>query len=335
MKKRLIWVLFILPVLVSACGHAQWTDEKDDQARLERKSTQRGWLGVSTQDMTRRLARSMDSKTERGALVNRVIEDSPAEAAGVKEEDIIVEFNSKPIDDADDLVNAVREEKPGVSVSLVVIRKDEKKTLQATLEKPPRQRSFSFSIPSAPRLPKHGHHGEGLGLTLMELGDQLGTYFEVPDGKGVLVKSVEPKSKAEKSGFKAGDVLLNIGKKPVERISDVRRALRKFDEGEKVECEISRKGKRMTLSVEVPELSSNDGYYFQFGPHSDYLEHFDIDINDEDWDETNQLKLERHQLNRDVDKLRKNLHEMKRTIRDNAIKLREELRSTLKEVIGS
>ena len=335
MKKRLIWMLFILPVLVSACGHAQWTDDNDGQGRLERKSTQRGWLGVSTQDMTRRLARSMDSKTEKGALVNRVIEDSPAETAGVKEEDIIVEFNGKAIDDADDLVTAVRNEKPGASVSLVVVRKDERKTLQATLEKSPRLRSFSFSVPSIPRLPRHGYRGEGLGLTLMDLGDQLGTYFEVPDGKGVLVKSVEPKSKAEKSGFKAGDVLLSIGKKPVERVSDVRRAFRKFDEGEKVECEISRKGKRMTLSVEVPELSSFDGYYFQFGPHSEHFEDFDIDIDEKNWNDMNQLRLERHQLNRDVDKLRRNLDEMKRTIRDNVLQLRDELRKTLKEVIGS
>jgi C-terminal processing protease CtpA/Prc len=149
------------------------------------------------------------------------------------------------------------------------------------------------------------------------------------------VRSVEPKSKAEKSGFKAGDVILGIGKKPVEKISDVRKALRKFDEGEKVECEISRKGKRMTLSVEVPELSSNDGYYFHFDPQSNNFEHFNFDFDDDDWNDMNQLRLERHQLNRDTDNLRKNLDELKRTIRDNVVKLREELRSTLKEVIGS
>ncbi len=335
MKKRMVLTMLILPILVCACGHAQWTDEDDGEVRLERKSSQRGWLGVSTQDMTRRLARSIDSKTEKGALVNSVIEDSPAEEAGVKEEDIVVEFNGKSIDDADDLIAAVRNEKPKASVSFVVVRKNERKTLKATLEKSPRQRSFSFSVPSVPRPPKHGYRGEGLGLSLMELGDQLGSYFEIPEGKGVLVKSVEPKSKAEKSGFKAGDVLLSIGSKPVERIDDVRRALRKYDEGEKVECEISRKGKRITLSVEVPELSNNDGYYFHFDPHSDSFEHFDIDTDDGEWNEMNHLRLERHQLNRDLDKLRRNLDGMKQTIRDEIIKMRDKLREKLKESVGA
>ena len=334
MTMRLMLGIFILPILISACGHAQWNDDTESKLRREGESIQRGWLGVSTQDMTQRIARSMDSKTEKGALVTGVVEDSPAEEAGVKKEDIIVEFNGTAIDDADDLVRAVRKAKPGESASLVVVRNNERKSLKATLEKSPRMRTYSFSVPKVPGHPRHMYRGEGLGLGLMELGEQLGTYFEVPDGKGVLVRRVEPKSKADRSGFKAGDVILSIGKKPVEKISDVRRALRKYDEGEKVECEISRKGKRMNISVEVPELSSNHGYFFNFDPDSDYLEHFEFDLDGDGLDNMNQLRLERYRLDRDMDKLRENLDDMRRTIRENVLKLRDELRSTIKEVIG-
>ena len=333
MKTRSILLMFILPILVCACGHAQWTNENDGEAGRERKASQQGWLGVSTQDMTRRLARSLDSRTETGALINSVIEDSPAAEAGIKEEDIIVEFNGRTINDADDLVAAVRSEKPQASVSLVVVRKNERKELKATLEKAPYRHTFSFSFPRGPKTPRHLYRGEGLGLSLMELGDQLATYFEIPDGKGILVKSVEPKSKAEKSGFKAGDVIISIGKRPVERITDVRRAFRKYDEGEKVDCEILRKGKRMTLSVEVPELRINHGYYFHFDPDSDYLEHFDFDINDEGWNGMDHLHLERRQLKYDLDKLRQNLNDMKQTIQHNVLRLRDELRLAFNEII--
>ena len=85
-----------------------------------------------------------------------------------------------------------------------------------------------------------------MGLGLMELNPQLGKYFEAPEGKGVLVESVKEGSAAEKAGFRAGDVILKIGDKNVEKIRDVHKQLSKYEEGDKANFEILRKGTRMT-----------------------------------------------------------------------------------------
>ena len=91
---------------------------------------------------------------------------------------------------------------------------------------------------------------ELLGLTLSDLNRQLGEYFGAPEGKGVLVQEVEPKSAGERGGFKAGDVILTAGKKDVEDIEDVAEALEGVKEGDKVEFGVLRKGAHVTLTAE-------------------------------------------------------------------------------------
>jgi S1-C subfamily serine protease len=280
----------------------------------------------------------MKVTTETGALVNNVVEDSPAEKAGIKEEDVIIEFDGKKIDDADDLMRAVRDKKPGASLSVVVMRGNEKKTLNATLGKLPHsERSYSFTIPPiAPHPRIRMFHGDGmLGMSLLELNDQLGDYFGAPEGRGVLVKSVKQNSKAGKAGFKAGDVIIKIGKETVDDVDDVYSALSDYNEGDKVECEIIRKGSRTTLSLEVPETQDLHGYYFNFGPHSGMMKEFDIDLDDLPGKELHDFEIDHHNFRHDMEILRRNLQEMGRTIRDNLMKLRSELRVSLKNVVGA
>ena len=96
MKRSLTMLVLLLPFLFGA----MFTGRAMDDGQTDSK---KGWLGVTTTDMTPRLARSMHVKTNEGALVRNVMEDSPAERAGIKEDDIIVDFNGAKIVDGDDL----------------------------------------------------------------------------------------------------------------------------------------------------------------------------------------------------------------------------------------
>jgi membrane-associated protease RseP (regulator of RpoE activity) len=132
----------------------------------------------------------------------------------------------------------------------------------------PRSReSFAFSIPSMPQM-KVFHNSNMLGLELMELNEQLGEYFQAPNAEGVLVTQVEKNSAAAKAGFKAGDVITRVGTKRVDETGDIWRALEKYDEGDKVEVEIIRKGAPMKLSVEIDEDVSSRNFNFWFTPKS-------------------------------------------------------------------
>ncbi len=215
-----------------------------------------GWLGVAIQDVTARIARERDLHVKSGALVNDVTGESPAEKAGIRENDVIVEFNGKTIEESDDLRSAVHAASPGDQASVTLYRGEEKKNLQAVLGKAPRRDlAFSFHGPGDVRIPRiprfHMFRSEVmLGLTVSDLNGQLAEYFQAPKGKGVLVQEVERKSAGEKAGFRAGDVIIKAGKEDVESAGDILEALDGTRKGDKVEFGILRKGEQKTITVE-------------------------------------------------------------------------------------
>ncbi len=239
----------------------------------------------------------MGTKVEEGALVNEVERKSPADSAGIEEGDVIVEFDGRKIYDADDLSKSVGRAKPGTTVTVVVDRKGAAKTLKVTLGKNPSRisRPFSFSGPG-------GHvvtfgKNQAIGADLHPLKEQLAEYFQVPDGKGVLVESVEKGSAADKAGLKAGDVVVKIGGERIKEMSDVWEALEDFDEGEKVDVEVIRKGSSKKLTVEIVEGDEGDWYQFRTEPRIRELRDMDRD-----------LKLELRDLPRiDIEKIRPEL----------------------------
>lgn len=267
--------------LLSLWGEAAHGNPSADSARIVTvaKGSKQGWLGVAIQDMTKEHARSADSKVEKGALVIDVVEHSPADSAGIEAGDIIIEFDSKAIHKADDLVKAVGKTKPGAKAHIVVVRKGERKTLQVALGKNPRCcESFTISVPKVPCA--RVFWGDCmLGVELMELNKQLGEYFQAPKGEGVLVKSVEKESVAEKAGLKAGDVVIKVGTSNVNEIKDIRRGMEDYSEGDTVDVVIIRKGTQMKLSLEIgkePCTPSFD-FFYRYEPPCRQGSHFYFD----------------------------------------------------------
>jgi serine protease Do len=226
----------------------------------------RGWLGVSIQDMTPALARSINVKTETGALISEVTDESPAERAGLKDEDIVVTFDGKAVENADGLRDAVRRTAPGSRVTIEVARRDERTSMEVEIGKAPR--SLAAPFPPIPPLPPQLFQfttSGSSGLTLRTLGEQLGAYFQAPGGHGVLVEEVEHESDASRAGFQAGDVIIRAGSAPVDAVRDVRRAIRDASKGETVAFEVVRRGSSQTLGLTVNDDRDSRLYRFRRG----------------------------------------------------------------------
>jgi len=246
--------------------------------------TERGHLGVSLEDITPRLKERKHLSVDDGAYVNDVVEDSPAEKAGIQEGDVIVKFNDRTIEDSDDLMRAVEKTKAKSDVKIEIVRNKDRKTLTATLERSRAPRSWSWNfggghtpmspkmprMPKLPQMPRHfgmlsgDHFG---GLTVQELTRQLAEYFQVPDRHGLLVTEVEKESDGDKAGFKAGDVITKIGSVSIRDIDDMRSEL-EDSEGKDVAVGVLRNGKPVPLTLHLEAEDDDDDYSYHSLPDS-------------------------------------------------------------------
>lgn len=293
------------------------------------EKSQRGWLGVSIQSVDSHLKKSKGLKSEEGAYVADVVRDSPAYSAGIKDEDVIIEVGGKEIEDAEDLQRAISQTKPGTKVSIAVMRDGDKKSFEVTIGKAPRKKTMSFGFDGKGPKIVEIFRGNMYGLKLTALNEQLGEYFGVPESKGVLVEEVEKNSIADKAGFKAGDVITQVGKKHVDEVRDIMRALNAYDEGEKVNVEVFRKGSKKTLTLEVEEPEDHEGAGFWFNapspPHR--MREFHMNMPDIDFDFPD-IEIER--IRPDLDELRLNLHELRNNLRDRQFEIRRKIERDIK-----
>ena len=274
MKKKFsvtIWIA-VLTVLIVSIG----------MLNAEEKVKKQGYIGVMIEDVTKEIAKRERYKGTEGAYVTDVVEDGPADSAGVRKGDIIIEFAGTKIGNGKELTKAVRKAVPDSKVAIVVMRGGEKKTLQITVGKSKSiERSYRVTVPSMPHVQVFVGRGI-MGLELRTLNEQLGEYFGAPNNEGVLVESVEKESPADKAGFKAGDVIIRVGKKNIDEVRDIDKAFSKFEEGDTVEVEVVRKGARKVLSIEVEEREHFEPFRFfrKFRPEIQkfYTPEGDVDV---------------------------------------------------------
>lgn len=167
----------------------------------------RGWLGILIQDVNKELAESFGMKKPMGAVVLRVLPDSPAEKAGFKEGDVVVEFAGKTIHRQSDLPLAVAAYPVGKEAKVKVIREGKTRYLTVQTGELPPEEELADVAPdaSSPGKPE----GTALGMVLEDLNAQQREKLGIRDERGVLVKEVHegPAAKAE---IQPGDVILMI-----------------------------------------------------------------------------------------------------------------------------
>lgn len=249
------------------------SDPEIDQITIFDGEEGPSWLGVETQEVTSANAKELKLPAERGVVVADVTKDSPAAKAGLKEKDVITEVNAQRVEGAAQFRRMIHEIPAGRTAQLTVWRDGRAQTLSATLGKAEERHdkwmgatpgAFAFRMPDVqiPEMPAIDL-GEGTGMVMAgrprlgidaeDIGGQLGSFFGAPDGEGILVRSVNSGSAAERAGMKAGDVITSFNGERVRSLGDLRQKLASQNEAKTAKIGVLRSRSEMTLSVELPE----------------------------------------------------------------------------------
>ncbi len=185
---------------------------------IKNGSVTRGFLGIIIQNITPGLAKTFGLKDHKGVLISQVTKDSPADKSGLKQGDVIIEFDGKPVDKVGPFRNRVSLKMPGTKGKIVVLRDGKPLTLFVTLGKLPANNEIA-GISS--------HRLEKLGLSVQTLtqniADQLGYQGET----GVVVSQVDPGSIAALAGIKPGALIQEVNRKKINNVEDFNQAIEK------------------------------------------------------------------------------------------------------------
>ena len=179
-------------------------------------SVDRGWLGVQLQDLDQDLADGLGLESQDGALISDVVADSPASSAGIKIGDVILGYNDKDVKGARDLSRLVGASDSGDEVELSIWRGDSLLHLDVTLG----DIDTSVSVADA------AQEFDDLGLGLVPLNDELRARLDLDaETTGVVIVDIAPDGEGAKHGFRRGDVLMQVDRKPIKNPKDLKKAL--------------------------------------------------------------------------------------------------------------
>ena len=230
------------------------------------------YLGVDVADVTSERAKELKLNEERGAEITAVDQDAPAGKAGLKEHDVVLSLNGTRVESAEQLRRMIHELPAGRNVTLGISREGHPATITATLadrralssriDRMPRPgRIVVPSMPpmdiEIPQIQVITRSNTVRGLTVQQLNTQLGEYFGAPNGRGLLVSSVEKGSPAEAAGLKAGDVIVRVNNDRVTDMSDWRMAIR-GKSGQTISLAIIREKREQTVTLKLPEQGANN-----------------------------------------------------------------------------
>lgn len=230
------------------------------------------YLGIGVAEIDTERAKALNLNEERGVEISRVMENTPASEAGLQKGDVVTEYNGTPVQGVEQFVRLVRETPPGRKVRLAIVRNGQPQTVVATigtrrgageweselrrnmdkLQQSLRSRRFEFEMPEMPHMIV-AWPARRLGVEAEPLTPQLAEFFGVKNG--VLVRSVNKGSPAEKAGMKAGDVITKVNGEEVATAGEVSRALRDVEPNKTVPLTVVRNRSEMALQVtfETPE----------------------------------------------------------------------------------
>jgi serine protease Do len=263
---------------------------------LEILSGRGSQIGVTIRDVEDSDAKAGKLAAQGGVVIEDVAEDSPASRAGMKKGDIVVEFDGERVRSVRQFTRLVQETPVGRKAQAAVVRDGQR--INVTVEPRESNglnvfgdlegarvlrdfgRDFSFDIPAAPPRPARPatpappappaapafpdietfvwRTGNGLGITVGDLSDQLAAYFGVKDG--VLVTSIAESSAASKAGIKAGDIITSFNGSDVEGPSDLRRRIQRLQDGDEFTVGVVRDKKSLTLKGKAETTRSRRTY---------------------------------------------------------------------------
>ena len=298
---RKLSVFILLSILAVGAIQAQQTPEPNDRTEksvqgLFFSSFDDGsYLGVQTQEVTKENFARYGLREVRGVAVEKVMENSPAARAGIQPNDVIIRFNGEEVTGTRKLTRLISEVAPDHQAKLTILRGGSEREITVTVGKrefPKIQNTTGalkdlYGYPGIPEFPElnkipfpstpeslerpgepnvfvfPGQASRQIGVSVTSLTKQLGEYFGVGEGKGILINNVRENSPAAKAGLKAGDIITEIDGKEVKGNLDLVRGLSEKKEGD-VTLTIIRDRNRQTVRV-TPEAGK--GEHFNFGEY--------------------------------------------------------------------
>jgi serine protease Do len=308
------------------------------------------YLGVDISDVTSERMSALKLKEERGVEVLLVDQDSPAGKAGVKEHDVILTLNGSAIESGAQLRRMIRETPPGRSISLGLSRDGQPMTIKVQLAD--RRQSLAvvkpgkafpaIKMPLMPPMPDIDmpvsvmvvHSSMRSGLMVENLTPQLGEFFGVKGGDGVLIRSVEKGSRAASAGLRAGDVITKVNGERVSDAGDFSRALRSRKETS-VTLSVVRDKKEQTITLTMPDRRQTGEAEEEETlamPEIDADVQVDLtDLNMELADLQPQINFAVQEAGRAVDQARKSLCDQKELVRKQTVEMRKQSQELRKQ----
>jgi serine protease Do len=270
MRKYVMTSIVLLPLLLTFSQAAQnWSVDPPEQPWVfaSEESGTSSYLGVDISDVTSERLSALKLKEEKGVEVTMVDQDAPAGKAGIKEHDVIMTMNGTSIESGAQLRRMIHEMPPGRVVTFGLSRDGQPMTVKVQLGDKHQEfsmghnmKDFHVQIPEI-HIPDIDIPSINMvvvtssarsGLTVENISPQLGEFFGVKNGNGVLVRSVEKGSRAEKAGFRAGDVIVKVNDQPVHDTGDFSHAVRSRN-GAAVNVWVIRDKKEQNLNLALPD----------------------------------------------------------------------------------
>lgn len=194
---------------------------KDMLAQLKTKGkVARGWMGVVIQKVTPEIAKNFGLTESEGALVADVMEQSPAEKAGIKRGDVIVSYNGKKIKDNDQLPRLVGATEIGKKVKVGLIREGKPINVEIVIAE---LQEEGMRASRKPEIEKD------FGLVVQDITPEIAKHLNLKDKRGVIVTDVVPGSPAQDGDIRSGDIIKEIGRKPIRNVADFREAMKRVN----------------------------------------------------------------------------------------------------------
>ena len=241
-----------------------------------------GWLGVGVSEVSADKMKALKLPEERGALLGKIVPDSPAAKAGLKENDIVLEINGQRVEGTEQFRRMIHEIPAGRTASLTVWRDGRSQNIKVTVGKHEAgnmkvfadgPKSFAFKMPTLPEMPDMSglEHLRSfamvspgrplLGIDAENLRGDFGNYFGAPGGEGVLVRGVFADSPAAKAGLKVGDVITSLNGERMRNASELREKLMTNRDGKSFKLGVLRNKSELTLSVELPQEKEEEEHF--------------------------------------------------------------------------
>ncbi len=218
--------------------------------QLEQGEVHRGWLGVGIQDLSPELAQAMNVPAKGGAVVLQVTEGTPAQKAGLQQDDVVVALDGEPVESTRDLTHKVGFRKPGSTVTLTAYRGAEKREFKVELGERPNFEGVSTGGGGS-NATRDAERAERLGLMVRDVDPRMFDRRGGPDAGAVIVK-VNPGSPADDAGLRPGMVVVEAGGKRIASGRELARVLSNAPSGESVLLRVDHGGGRALRALRIP-----------------------------------------------------------------------------------